>query len=125
MNKETVRRIAETVIPAAIMITGSVFAFNTKVKQQVREEQGHACAVCGQKGCIQIHHIVPQCLGGADERENAVGLCGTHHLDWDVQTIKNGVMYPGMPIEEAPKHLVGDHGKFEKGVSQILQRVRR
>lgn len=51
-------------------------AFSKEIKKQVREEQGGICAVSGQKARLEIHHRVPQCKGGSDRKENAVGLAG-------------------------------------------------
>ena len=51
-------------------------AFSKEIKKQVREEQGNICAVSGQRGRLEIHHRVPQCKGGSDRKENAVGLLG-------------------------------------------------
>jgi 5-methylcytosine-specific restriction endonuclease McrA len=81
-------------------------AFGKKLKRQVRQEQGGACAECGQSPCnLQIHHIVPQSRGGSDRRENAVGLCGEKDEDcheiWDQLALKQGIIYPGKPISEA------------------------
>ncbi len=51
-------------------------AFSKEIKKRVREEQGNCCAVTGEKGRLEIHHRVPQCKGGSDRIENAVGLLG-------------------------------------------------
>ena len=51
-------------------------AFSKEIKKQVREEQGGLCAVSGQKARLEIHHRVPQCKGGSDRIENAIGLAG-------------------------------------------------
>lgn len=64
-------------------------------------EQGNVCGDCGEKKKkLQIHHIVPQSMGGSDERENAVGLCPSCHKKWD-ELAREGVIYPGVPIEQA------------------------
>jgi len=51
-------------------------AFSKEIKKQVREEQGGICAISGQKARLEIHHRVPQCKGGSDRIENAIGLAG-------------------------------------------------
>lgn len=51
-------------------------AFSKEIKKKVREEQGGICAISGQKTKLEIHHRVPQCKGGSDRKENAVGLAG-------------------------------------------------
>lgn len=58
----------------------SFFAFSKELKEQVRKEQEGMCGMCKRKvKKLQIHHIIPQSLGGSDKRENAIGLCSECH----------------------------------------------
>lgn len=71
-------------------------AFGKEVKKAIREEQGGVCAVTGVKGRLEIHHRVPQCKGGSDKRENAVGLLGERsgndvHEKYDRLAIDNNL----------------------------------
>lgn len=78
----------------------SHFAFSPEIKDQIRQEQNGCCDSCGKKCKTQIHHIVPQGMGGSDERINGVGLCADCHKIWD-ERARDGIIYPGIPIAEA------------------------
>lgn len=71
-------------------------AFSKEIKKKVREEQGGKCAVTGLRGSLEIHHRVPQCKGGSDRIENAVGLLGERsgndvHEKYDRLAIDNNL----------------------------------
>ena len=56
------------------------FSFPKEVKRTVRQEQDNICFSCGEKVKeVEVHHRLPQCLGGSDRVENAVGLCSGEH----------------------------------------------
>lgn len=58
--------------------------FPIETRKQVKAEQEHRCALCGQAGHLEIHHIQPKSMGGSNGRDNAVGLCAPCHdlCDW-------------------------------------------
>lgn len=69
-------------------------AFPLEIKKQVRKEQGNVCAMCGEEvKKLQIHHRIPQALGGKDTRDNAIGLCSDCHRIADELAFKKG-KYP-------------------------------
>lgn len=80
-------------------------AFSHFLKKQVRLEQDNRCDNCGKKTKLQIHHRVPQSMGGNDNRENAVGLCGDCHREADEKALEEGIIYPGIKINQAPVFL--------------------
>jgi len=51
-------------------------------RRRVRERQGDLCAC---DGCVElwvdVDHVVPLELGGADDDENLEGLCKAHHKE--------------------------------------------
>lgn len=59
-----------------LLLRVEFFAFSKEIKKKVIEEQGGVCAISGQKTRLEIHHRVPQCKGGSDRIENAIGLAG-------------------------------------------------
>jgi hypothetical protein len=72
----------------------SLLAFSKKLKEQVRREQKGICADCGRKPKkLEIHHIIPQSMGGPDTRDNAVGLCPECHDKWDALAFLKGIFY--------------------------------
>lgn len=66
------------------LVALGAMAFSRSIKKQVRKEQNNCCAECGEKTRrLETHHIQPSCKGGADTRENAVGLCRPCHIIYD------------------------------------------
>jgi 5-methylcytosine-specific restriction endonuclease McrA len=64
-------------------------AFSRELKEKIREEQKGFCADCGLKPKkLEIHHIIPQSMGGPDTEDNAVGLCPNCHQEWDERAKK-------------------------------------
>lgn len=60
----------------------------SSTKEKIRQEQDNCCADCGIKvRRLEIHHIIPKCQGGTNERVNLIGLCGERdndcHEKWD------------------------------------------
>lgn len=113
MEKERALKILEgavkIAIPVGIMMFGSVWSFGSGTKQEIKQKTGGRCAQCGSSQHIECHHIVPHCLGGRDSVDNGIPLCGDRsrdcHEEWDEKALKQGVIYPGVPIEQAPTTL--------------------
>lgn len=91
----------------------SSLVFSVEMKEKIRDEQSYYCDHCGKKARLQVHHKIPQRLGGADIRENGVGLCESCHEKWDELSLE-GVIYPGIPITEAPRELYKSDAYHEK-----------
>lgn len=87
-----------------LFLAGIAGIFSIEMRERIRQEQGYCCADCGKQGRTQVHHIIPQRLGGADIRDNGVALCESCHSKWDELSFE-GTVWPGIPIEEAPKEL--------------------
>lgn len=106
------RVIIDTLLAAgtlAALYQLSNLSFGRRTKDQIKDEQGGRCADCGTKTRLEAHHRVPQSMGGSDERSNGVGLCGPKandcHEKWDRLALEDGIIYPGIPIENAPRSL--------------------
>lgn len=75
-------------------------AFSPRIKREVRDLQEGKCHACGcvPCDCLQIHHRLPQALGGTDGIDNAVGLCGEKdngcHQEADRLAFEEGIIYP-------------------------------
>jgi len=52
--------------------------FSEAVKLQVKKMAAFQCCRCRETG-IDIHHIIPQALGGSDDIDNAAPLCQNCH----------------------------------------------
>lgn len=84
----------------ALGIATVAMAFSGRIKREVRELQDGKCHACGCTpcGCLPIHHRVPQCMGGGDGIDNAVGLCGEDdnncHGKADEAALQRGIIYP-------------------------------
>jgi hypothetical protein len=57
--------------------------FSQKVKDKVMVESARRCSCCRRyKGVkVEVHHIIPQSMGGPDTFENAIALCFDCHSD--------------------------------------------
>lgn len=83
----------------ALGLASLAMAFSPRIKREVREAQEGRCHKCGCTpcGCLEVHHRVPQALGGGDGIDNAVGLCGPEdngcHQDADRKAF-GGQIYP-------------------------------
>jgi hypothetical protein len=53
-------------------------AFSEKIKLLAKQKSTFRCCLC-HKPFVEIHHIVPQAEGGADELDNAAPLCSSCH----------------------------------------------
>jgi len=79
-----IERLITPEIGFSLGLFGVALAFSLELKKKIRKEQEGRCAWCGKKTKkLQIHHIIPQRMGGADTKENAVGLCEDCHRYWD------------------------------------------
>jgi len=107
----------------ALGLLSLAFAFSNKLKLQVKEEQNYKCDKCGKKTFLQVHHRVPQCLGGSDRRENAVALCPNDHVEADNKAMLEGIVYPNIPIELAPTNLFKNKNVRKKVVYNYKKRI--
>ena len=82
--KLPLKEITTFALSSLALYSISLLAFPKELKKRVREEQKGVCADCGEKPKkLEIHHIIPQSMGGSDTRDNAVGLCPDCHDKWD------------------------------------------
>lgn len=51
----------------------------SRLRRLVLERDKHLCTKCGRWKDLQIHHIVPACMGGQDIEANLITLCASCH----------------------------------------------
>lgn len=56
------------------------------------------CYFCESTDGLEVHHIVPQRLGGSDARDNLVTLC--HDCHWKLERLYNKDFYEALGIED-------------------------
>lgn len=79
---------------------------NKNLREIVRREQNFCCASCGESRYkLEVHHRVPRSRGGANNRENIVGLCTKCHKEWDETSLTTDIIYPGIHITKTPRSL--------------------
>lgn len=91
---------------AAILYLVSQWAFSKSQKEVVRQRQDYTCADCGDRvpDNFEVHHINPQCKGGSDTLDNAIGLCGPKHHGNDCHeradklALEQGILWDGTEI---------------------------
>ena len=52
--------------------------FSEKIKNEVKRKAHYKCCMC-ERIKVDVHHIVPQKVGGSDDIDNAAPLCGHCH----------------------------------------------
>lgn len=88
--------------------------FSHLQKEIIKANYNDRCAETGTKRHLEVHHIVPVSLGGADIIENGVPLTTRVHKPWDEKTIEDGICYPGVPIDQVPHNLFTSERKREQ-----------
>ncbi len=60
----------------------AVSSVTPRMREQILAAFGGRCAVpgCRSSRCLEIHHIIPQAVGGPHEIWNLVPLCDGHHV---------------------------------------------
>ncbi|MHC1685819.1 MAG: HNH endonuclease [Clostridiaceae bacterium] len=53
--------------------------FNNLIKEKVKYRDYNKCFICENKMDLDIHHIIPQRLGGAHKEDNLITLCRKCH----------------------------------------------
>lgn len=93
--------------------------FSILQKETIKANFNDRCAVTGTKRHLEVHHIVPVSMGGADIIENGVPLTTRVHKPWDYKTIEEGICYPGVPIDEVPHNLFTSERKREQVIFKL------
>lgn len=112
-------------------LSGEWLAFSSQIKYEAKQRAGGKCEACGDSShSLEVHHRIPQCVGGSDHLDNAVVLCGHRRNDgkqschewWDEHTFSTGDVFPGVNpavlAEERP-HMVRDRSRFRDFVEQV------
>ena len=57
----------------------------TEIPASIKKLLPNQCEVCGNNQNLEIHHKIPLCFGGSNEKENLRVLCERCHkkLDWE------------------------------------------
>lgn len=81
--------------------------FPEGIKKDVRFDQNSRCADCGtycnghpDKPRFEVHHVLPDCQGGTNDRKNAVGLCPTCHRRHDEAALCDGKLFYETLLED-------------------------
>jgi len=115
----------ELIIGAESAIGLLALAFSRALKEKIKREQNYRCDNCGKKTFLQVHHKVPQCLNGNDKRVNGVALCPNCHVEADNKAMLEGVIYPGVFIDQVPASQFKNKNIRQKMVSKYKARHRR
>ena len=51
-----------------------------ETRQKIYRRDGWACALCGDRRGIQVHHLYKRSLGGTDSPHNLITLCTYCHF---------------------------------------------
>ncbi len=61
--------------------------FSETLKKTIRKRAHMACCLCHELG-VEIHHIIPQEMGGPDTEDNTAPLCPTCHERYGANPLK-------------------------------------
>lgn len=50
-----------------------------KIRKNVYTRDGYRCAICGKKGKLHAHHIIPVKISKDNSMSNLISLCNKHH----------------------------------------------
>lgn len=68
--------------------------FSTNQKWEIRERYGYRCAITGEEGIWQIHHVIPLGLGGTGDIDNGIPVTDEAHQILDSMAFDKGIYYP-------------------------------
>lgn len=51
------------------------------LRKHMIAKHGQVCMRCGYHGYVEMHHIIPVSMGGAQEEYNVLLLCEKCHMD--------------------------------------------
>lgn len=93
------------IVPLVTSLGLTVFAITRVLRQQIIGRQEGKCADCGQYigNRLEIHHKLPQVLGGSNHPDNLIGLCGEGledcHSKWDDEALNHLRLPDGTPLK--------------------------
>ncbi len=64
---------------------------------------GRPCSRCGSPEDIEIHHVIPRRVGGADDPDNLIPLCG--HCHSIIECITRDLIIAGIELTEIPSSI--------------------
>lgn len=103
--------------------------FPKELREAVRESQYQKCADCGRHHShLEVHHVLPSCMGGSAERVNSIGLCPRCHARHDREALCNNRLFYEVLMEEGRDYLVEHYANLagiEKAALASPDRLRQ
>ena len=65
--------------------------FSDKLRESVMERDNNCCFICGAKGNLHVHHIIPRKIGGKHTMDNLVTLCPGCHMSIESGNMRNAI----------------------------------
>lgn len=96
-------------------------SFTESLKAKVRRKAHLSCCLCKAIG-VEVHHLIPQELGGSDSEENAVPLCPSCHEAYGANPQKRKFIREARDLwfEICEKRYASDADKLEE-IKRLLQ----
>lgn len=95
------------------------------IPKWIKDAKYKFCAACGRTDDLQYHHLVPIELGGKDEPENIIVLCGVCHQKWHRQNGRehhNSLVKDGITrAKERGVHFGRPQADYEKVMRLIAE----
>ena len=87
-------------LPFASSLGLLALAVTDRVRRKIIKDQEGECGDCGvhARDKLEIHHKLPQSMGGDDSPGNLIGLCHNCHIRWDYEAQTNYRLPDGTPL---------------------------
>jgi len=89
------------IVPFASSLGLLALAVTDRARRKIIKQQEGECGDCGvhARNKLEIHHKLPQSMGGDDSPSNLIGLCHTCHIKWDYEAQKNHRLPDGTELK--------------------------
>jgi hypothetical protein len=67
--------------------------FSKEIKERAKADHDFRCANCNSAKKLEVHHIIPESIGGLNQRVNAIPLCHNCHIRADLLAFRGVTIY--------------------------------
>lgn len=79
-----------------------------EVRKKIYRRDGYACALCGDRRHLAIHHVLPRGAGGGNSPYNLIALCRYCHAAAHGHFLEEGYPLSQEEVEQACVEYISD-----------------